>query len=49
VQRDAGVLEGGVAGQEWIDQDTALARVDAKAGMPEPSHLHAFNPMMILS
>ncbi len=40
LQRNARLLEGGVAGEKGIDQDAACARVDAEAGMTEPRNLH---------
>ena len=46
---DAGILEGGVAGEERIDQDAARAGIDTEAGMAEPGNLHAFHPLMRLS
>ena len=49
VHGNAGILEGGVAGEERIDQDAAGTCVDAEAGMAEPRNLHASNPLMRLS
>ena len=49
MQGNPGILEGGVAGEERIDQDAAPARVDAETGMAEPGNLHASNPLMRLS
>ncbi len=48
-QGNAGLLEGGIAGEEGIDQDAARAAVDAETGMAEPRNLHAFHPLMRLS
>ena len=48
MQRNPGILERGVAGEERIDQDAAPARVDAEAGMAEPRNLHASNLLMRL-
>jgi hypothetical protein len=46
VQGYVGVLESGVAGEEWIDQDVRSARLDAEAGMAEPRYLHALLSLM---
>jgi hypothetical protein len=40
MQREPGVLEGGIASEKRVDQDAALARIDAEAAMAEPRNLH---------
>ena len=46
VQGDAGILEGGVAGEERINQDASVTGVDPETGMAEPGNLHASNPLI---
>ena len=49
VHGNARLLEGGIVGQEGIDQDAYRAGIDAETGMAEPRNLHASYPLMLLS
>jgi len=40
LHRNVRFFEGRIAGQERIDQDTAIARFDPKTRMAEPRNLH---------
>ena len=39
-ERNSCLLEGRVPGEERVDQDARLTRIDAEAGMAEPGDLH---------
>ncbi len=39
-ERQAGILEGRISGEERVDEEARLAGIDSKAGMAEPGDLH---------